>query len=308
MAIVIKKKGGNGKIFPPPFTNISIIGTGLIGASILRAIKLQWPDIQISAYDINKKSLQIMINDGLVDIVHENIEQLGNTDLVIISTPGSKVISILSKLIPFLKNGAVITDIASVKKEILSRVSDILPKKNYYISSHPMAGGSSPGPAESRANLFENRSCILIPINNPPDEKIDAISKFWIGLGANPGLSNAEQHDIAVALTSHLPHLIAFSMINVLGQQFSDLTHQLFVGRSILDLVRLGSANPVIWQDIFYMNRVEILNQLSIFEATLQSWKNALRTNSESEISLEIQKVTSIRNCHNFFLSGESHD
>ncbi len=292
----------------PPFKHISVIGAGLIGASILRSVRKNLPSVYLSTYDINNENLEIIANDSLVDIIYKNIEYSANADFIIICTPASKVVNIVSKIVNHLKPGTVITDVSSVKKNILVEISSILNHTNYYISSHPMAGGSSQGASESNANLFENRGCILIPINSPPNEVIDSVNSFWKSLGANPGETNADHHDMAVALTSHIPHLLAFSMIELLGHSSNDSINNIFVGRSVLEFVRLGSANPVIWKDIMYMNRTEILKQLTILQSVLQKWKESLSSNSELATSLQIQKITNIRNHHDFFLSGENHD
>lgn len=292
----------------PPFKHISVIGAGLIGASILRSVRKNLPSVYLSTYDINNENLEIIANDSLVDIIYKNIEHSANADFIIICTPASKVVNIISKIVNHLKPGTVITDVSSVKKNILVEISSILNNTNYYISSHPMAGGSSQGASESNANLFENRGCILIPINSPPNEIIDSVNSFWKSLGANIGETNADHHDMAVALTSHIPHLLAFSMIELLGHSSNGSINNIFVGRSVLEFIRLGSANPVVWKDIMYMNRTEILKRLTILQSVLQKWKESLSSNSELATSLQIQKITSIRNHHDFFLPGENHD
>lgn len=279
----------------PRHARFVIIGLGLLGMSLLRAARSAWPAIAVDAYDNDPNAREYVRSAALRVTVHENIQSVPPADLFIICTPAGAVLSSLASLSTVALPGAIIMDVTSVKSAILPYVGSLLPTEVHYISAHPMAGGSTSGAAFGRDDLFRGKPCTLTPFQTVPADTLKAVEYFWRMVGSIPGVvTSPERHDDRVALTSHLPHVLAFAFMDTLERQELEPDDHLFIGRSLLDIIRLGAANPNIWRDIICMNREHILLQMNAFDTALQNWRNMLAAASDDEIAAALHHSVSV--------------
>ena len=197
------------------FKKVCIVGCGLIGSSIARAIRKNRLSSKIVSSNrsdiINKKVIKLRIVD---DSSSDTKKMVKDSDLIIICTPLSSYEDVISKIKNSLKNGAILTDVGSVKKEIIYSVEKNIPKNISWISSHPIAGTEESGPDSGFSELFKNRWCILTPSNQAKDKDIKLLETFWKKIGSKVDIMDAKQHDYILAITSHIPHLIAYNIVN----------------------------------------------------------------------------------------------
>jgi len=230
---------------PPPPRSIAVIGIGLLGSSVLRAARASWPDVALAACDIDPAVRSCVDALDICGAVFGAVSDVADAETIVICTPPSAVLPVVKALREHLKPSTVVVDVASVKVGLVRDIGPLLPEGVHHVSVHPMAGGPFGGASAGRADLFAGRSCILTPREGTPDAVVERVEGFWRALGAVPGRSSPERHDAIVALTSHLPHLVAYAMMETVGHGLEGPQSGMFVGRSLEDLIRAGSADPV---------------------------------------------------------------
>ena len=197
------------------FTKVCIIGCGLIGSSLARAIKKNGLSNQIVSSNrsdsINKKVIELKIVD---DSSSDTKKMADGSDLIIIATPLSSYESVILKIKDSLKNGTILTDVGSVKENIISLVEKAVPENVSWISSHPIAGTEESGPEAGFSELFQNRWCILTPSKKAKEKDVKLLETFWKKIGSKVDIMDAKQHDYILSITSHIPHLIAYNIVN----------------------------------------------------------------------------------------------
>ena len=275
------------------FNKISIIGCGLIGSSILRAVEQKKLATKVSIFDkssiVNdylKKNFSIEICNNISDVVKD-------ADLVIIASPLSSYKEILLSIQSNLKENVILTDTGSAKKEVNKIISNLNLKNVNWIASHPIAGTEYSGPEAGFANLFNNRWCILSADKRANKEKIYELEKFWSSLGSKVKFMSFEDHDYILSLTSHLPHAVAYSIVKTAinnEDKFKDDVIQYSAG-GLRDFTRIAASDPLMWKDIFIDNSDNILRVLDNYSKNLEEIKNAIK-NKDSKKLLEIFSST----------------
>ena len=275
------------------FNKVSIIGCGLIGSSILRAVEEKKLALKISAYDKSssvtnylKKNFSAEICINISDVVKES-------DLVIIASPLSSYKEILLSIQSSLKENVILTDTGSAKKEVNKIISNLNLKNVNWIASHPIAGTEYSGPEAGFSSLFKNRWCILSADEKATKDKIKALENFWIKLGSKTKLMTFEDHDYVLSLTSHLPHAVAYSIVKTAinnEDKFKDDVIQYSAG-GLRDFTRIAASDPLMWKDIFLDNSDNILKVLNNYSKNLEEIKNAIK-NKDSKKLLEIFSST----------------
>ena len=275
------------------FNKISIIGCGLIGSSILRAVNEKKLASKISVYDKSskvtdylKKNFSVEINNNISDVVKDS-------DLVIISSPLSSYKEILLSIHSNLKENVILTDTGSAKKEVNKIISNLNLKNVNWIASHPIAGTEYSGPEAGFSSLFNNRWCILSADEKANKDKINELEKFWSNLGSKVKLMSFEDHDYILSLTSHLPHAVAYSIVKTAinnEDKFKDDVIQYSAG-GLRDFTRIAASDPLMWKDIFIDNSDNILKVLDNYSKNLEEIKNAIK-NKDSKKLLEIFSST----------------
>ena len=275
------------------FGKISIIGCGLIGSSILRATQEQKLATKISVYDKSNKVIEYLKKNFTADICSNVTESTKDADLIIISAPLSSYKEILLSIKSNLKEGSILTDTGSTKKEVNKIVNNLGLKNISWIASHPIAGTEYSGPAAGFSSLFKNRWCILSADNQVSKDKIENLEKFWSKLGSKVKVMSFEDHDYVLSLTSHLPHAVAYSIVRTAinnEDKFKNDVIQYSAG-GLRDFTRIAASDPLMWKDIFIDNSENILKVLDNYSKNLDDIKSAIK-NKDSEKLLEIFSST----------------
>ncbi|HEX4411439.1 MAG TPA: prephenate/arogenate dehydrogenase family protein [Xanthobacteraceae bacterium] len=264
----------------PLFNRLALIGVGLIGGSIARAARGLGLVETIVATSRAQPTRQRIEQLGIADhVVETAAEAVADADLVIVSVPIGAMGAVAREIGPHLKPGATISDVGSVKGAVLRDMGPHLPPGVHFIPGHPVAGTEHSGPDAGFAELFVNRWCILTPPKNADPAAIERLSQFWKAFGANVEIMSAEHHDLVLAVTSHVPHLIAY---NIVGTAF-DL--RLVTESEILkysasgfrDFTRIAASDPTMWRDIFLHNKDAVLDVLGRFNKDLKTLTDAVQ-------------------------------
>jgi cyclohexadieny/prephenate dehydrogenase len=255
----------------PLFKKLALIGLGLIGSSIARAARKYRAVEEIAALDASPDVLARVRDLGIVDDASGDVAgALGGADLVILCVPVGAVGPAAKAIAPYLERGAVLSDVGSVKGSVVAQVAPHVPKGVHFIPAHPLAGTEFSGPDAGFATLFQNRWCILTPQNGETDA-VEALAEFWKRLGAKVETTTAEHHDLALAITSHLPHLIAYNIVGT-ADHLERVTQSeviKFSASGFRDFTRIAASDPTMWRDVFLHNKEAVLEMLSRFNRDL---------------------------------------
>lgn len=276
--------------------SFTIIGPGLIGASLGMILKKRKMAKIIYGYDTDKNNLQEAVSLGAIDRVLDKIDSrcIVNSDVVFICTPVSKIKGILKKLDKVLQKKTIVTDVGSVKGLFLDE--DILKFKNLNIvPGHPIAGTELSGAKNAFSDLFKNKWCILTPLNS--SENIKRVSNIWETIGMKVSIMSPEEHDKIMSITSHLPHLIAFTIVGTAfklsKKEKSNLLN--FSAGGFRDFTRIGSSDPKMWRDIFLSNKKHITQTLAMFVNDLEHFASLIENDNTSEIFKLIKRTKQVR-------------
>ena len=275
------------------FNKISIIGCGLIGSSILRAVEEKKLATKITAYDKSSKVIDYLKKNFSVEICSNISDVVKDSDLVVIASPLSSYKEILLSIHTSLKKNVILTDTGSAKKEVNKIISNLNLKNVNWIASHPIAGTEYSGPEAGFASLFKNRWCIISADKKVAEDKIKSLENFWSKLGSKTKLMTFEDHDYVLSLTSHLPHAVAYSIVKTAinkEDKFKDDVIQYSAG-GLRDFTRIAASDPLMWKDIFIDNSVNILKVLDNYSKNLNEIKDAIK-NKDSKKLLEIFSST----------------
>jgi len=280
------------------FKKICIIGCGLIGSSLARAIKkynLSEKIVSSNRSDIvNKKVLELkMVNDSSSDTQ----KMAKDSDLIIIATPLSSYENVILKIKNSLKSGTILTDVGSVKERVISLVEKAIPKNISWIPSHPIAGTEESGPESGFSELFKNRWCILTPSKKAKEKDINILKSFWKKIGSKVDIMDAKQHDYILSITSHIPHLVAYNIvstsINIQEEKQSSIIK--YSAGGLRDFTRIAASNPIMWRDIFIQNKTNTSKEIEKFIANLEDLKNAIENEDGKKLEEIFIKTKKIR-------------
>ena len=269
------------------FKNIAIIGCGLIGSSILRAINKKKIAENINIYDKSDKVLSFLKQENLKINICKNISDVSKgADLTIISTPLSSYKDVLLSIKDNLKEGSILTDTGSVKNQINKIVENLNFKNISWVASHPIAGTEESGPESGFAELFENRWCIVSPSETAKKEDIQKVKSFWEKLGSNVKLMTVKEHDHILSLTSHLPHAIAYNIVRTAINNEDKLRQEIiqYSAGGLRDFTRIAASDPIMWKDIFVDNSENILKVLDNFSSNLEELKKSIKEKNVDEL------------------------
>jgi len=280
------------------FKKICIIGCGLIGSSLARAIKkynLSEKIVSSNRSDIvNKKVLELkMVNDSSSDTQ----KMAKDSDLIIIATPLSSYENVILKIKNSLKSGTILTDVGSVKERVISLIEKDIPKDVSWIPSHPIAGTEESGPESGFSELFKNRWCILTPSKKAKEKDIDTLKSFWKKIGSKVDIMDAKQHDYILSITSHIPHLVAYNIVNtsINIQEEKQSAIIKYSAGGLRDFTRIAASNPIMWRDIFIQNKANTTKEIEKFIANLEDLKNAIENEDGKKLEEIFIKTKKIR-------------
>jgi len=280
------------------FEKVCIVGLGLIGGSIGLAIKRSNISNQITGYARSNSTLERAIELGLVDSVKDNLKDaVNNSDLVILATPLSTFRELVEEMSPFLKKGCIITDTGSAKLTVIEDLKDILPNGVEFIPGHPIAGTEESGPDAGFAELFDNRWCILTPTEDNSSNAVDLVKDFWESIGSKVEIMDPMHHDKVLAITSHIPHLIAFNIVGT-ANNLANVTEKEVVKYSaggFRDFTRIAASDPKMWSDIFTYNSDAVLEMLDLFSNDLAKLKAAVIKKDSDLLFSNFEKTREVR-------------
>jgi len=270
-----------GQALPAPlFKSVALIGLGLIGSSIARAAKHKNLAGRIVAIDNNPDVAARVRELALADSV-ETDAALGvrDCDLVILCAPVGANVAIAQQIAASLTPGVILSDVGSVKTAVVRDVSPYLPEGAHFIPAHPVAGTEQSGPDAGFATLFMNRWCILTPPFGTSPEAVDRLRAFWEMIGANVEIMSPEHHDRVLAITSHIPHLIAYNIVGTAAdlEEVTQSEVMKFSAGGFRDFTRIAASDPTMWRDIFLNNKEAVLEILGRFQEDLFSLQRAIR-------------------------------
>ncbi len=291
--------------------HIGIIGLGLIGGSIAKAIKkVHVQNSYIIGYDTNSADLTTAYNDGMIDFMATDLRTaFSNCSVIFICIPVKHIASVVQKLLPYLPDDCILTDVGSTKYQLTKEMESLLtssPKRLYYVGGHPMTGSEKFGYSASSAHLFENAYYMLTPLGDTPDFIIFILQKLIERMGGIPLILSASYHDYATANISHLPHIISSSLVHLVRSNDGDnaYLHTLAAG-GFKDLTRISSSNPDIWASICLTNKAQIQKVFKDYLKILQDFCDLLDQDNEKELYSFFDVARIYRNT---FTEGASTD
>jgi cyclohexadieny/prephenate dehydrogenase len=282
----------------PLFDTIALIGAGLIGSSIARAARAQGAVRSIVATAHSPKTRQRVAELGLADkVVETNAEAVSGADLVIVCVPVGVCGAVAKEIGPHLKPGATVSDVGSVKSSVVRDMGQHLPKSVPFVPAHPVAGTEHSGPDAGFAELFENRWCILTPPEGTDAEAVNRLADFWRRLGAKVETMTAEHHDIVLAITSHVPHLIAYNIVGTAADMEEVTRSEVvkFSAGGFRDFTRIAASDPVMWRDVFLNNKEAVLEMLGRFSEDLAALQRMIRWDDGEALEKLFTRTRAIR-------------
>ena len=277
---------------------VTIIGLGLIGSSILRAFNYYLKNkFFIKVYDNNSQYLKTVKSLNIADEICNSVEEsVKDSDLVILAIPVGAMAKVGKLISPFLKKGAILTDTGSTKVSVINDLSPLIPKSVYLIPSHPLAGTEHSGPESGFHNLFEGRYWIII--SNKNDQKGKFLANLFKEFGSKVEFMDEFYHDKVLAITSHLPHLIAYSIVDTASNLESDLKNDVirYSATGFRDFTRLASSDPTMWRDVFLNNSEAVLEMLQRFNEDLSALQKLIRNKDSNELYNFFKNSKKIRN------------
>jgi cyclohexadieny/prephenate dehydrogenase len=280
------------------FERIALVGIGLIGSSIARAARAKNAAHTIVATARSAKTRARVKELKIADQVAEtNAEAVKDADLVIVSIPVGVSGEVAKEIASSLKPGAIISDVGSVKSAVIRDMAPHLPKGVHFVPAHPVAGTEFSGPDAGFAELFENRWCILTPPKGADAQAVQKLKKFWELLGANVEIMDAAHHDLVLAITSHLPHLIAYNIVGTAADLETHTRSEVikFSAGGFRDFTRIAASDPTMWRDIFLHNKEAVLEILSRFNNDLDALVKAIQSGDGATLFDTFTRTRAIR-------------
>ncbi|HET7885456.1 MAG TPA: prephenate/arogenate dehydrogenase family protein [Bradyrhizobium sp.] len=282
----------------PHFDRIALIGFGLIGGSIARAARAQGLATEIVTTARSAKSRARVAELGIVDrVVETNIEAVSNADLVILCIPVGACGPVAAEIAPHLKQGAIVSDVGSVKASVVKDMAPHLPANVHFVPAHPVAGTENSGPDSGFAELFINRWCILTPPEGTEPSATTKLRAFWAALGAKVEIMTPEHHDLVLAITSHLPHLIAYTIVGTADELAQVTSSEVikFSAGGFRDFTRIAASDPTMWRDVFLANKDAVLEMLGTFNEDLSKLTRAIRRGDGEALFDHFTRTRAIR-------------
>ena len=261
------------------FGKMTVIGVGLLGASLARACKERGLVEEITGYGRNRENLEKARVLKVIDHCSTDLaEAVKDADLVVLCTPVTSIIPLIQNMISKIRPGTLITDVGSVKEPIVMEAEKLVPEGVYFVGSHPIAGGENSGLEASTADLYQNAKCIVTPTGKTNNKALEKISALWQAVGMQVINLSAEEHDFVFGAVSHLPHIAVYALMNTLGalRTQDDREVTAFSGAGLKDITRIASSDPVMWRDICLSNRNHSLDLIDRFQNKLDEIRSTI--------------------------------
>jgi cyclohexadieny/prephenate dehydrogenase len=276
---------------------LAIIGLGLIGSSIARAVKARLPGVMVTGHDASGDVRDVARQLALCDAVTDTADAaVAGADLVILAVPVGGMAAAAEAMAPGLSPDAIVSDVGSSKASVAEALAKALPG-HVVIPAHPVAGTENSGPAAGFASLFDGRWCIITPEAAAPGDAVAALTAFWEALGAKVDVMDAAHHDMVLAVTSHLPHLIAYTIVGT-ASELEEVTESEVIKYSaggFRDFTRIAASDPVMWRDVFLANKDAVLATLQRFNEDLTVLQQAIRRGDAAKLEDWFTRTRAIR-------------
>ena len=280
------------------YERVALVGLGLIASSIFWASKRNDVSCYITGFARSKETRDTAKKIGLCDQVFDTVEEaVKDADLVILCVPVGAMEQVMLEIAPFLKTGATISDVGSVKRAVIDAVEPHLPTHVKFVPAHPLAGTEHSGPESGFASLFDNRWCLLTDHGSADKQTQNKVMSFWKSLGANVEFMDADHHDLVLAVTSHAPHLIAYTMVGVADDlgKVTDSEVIKYSAAGFRDFTRIAASDPTMWRDVFLSNKEATLEILGRFTEELFDLQRAIRTGNGDKLLNYFSHTRSVR-------------
>ncbi len=280
------------------YDRVALIGLGLIASSIFWASKRNKVSGYVTGFARSKETRDIAKKIGLCDEVFDTVEEaVKDADLIILCVPVGAMEQVMLEIAPFLKSGSTISDVGSVKRAVIDAVEPHLPADVKFVPAHPLAGTEHSGPESGFASLFDNRWCLLTDHESADKEAQNKMMNFWKSLGANVEFMDADHHDLVLAVTSHAPHLIAYTMVGVADDlgKVTDSEVIKYSAAGFRDFTRIAASDPTMWRDVFLSNKEATLEILGRFTEELFDLQRAIRTGNGDKLLNYFSHTRSVR-------------
>ncbi len=281
----------------PYFKKLTIIGVGLIGGSLAIVLRKKGMVGEIVGVGRSISNLELAVKLDVIDkFTTDPAAGVMDADLVVIATPVASIAGIVKKIAPYLKEGAIVTDVGSVKGTIVKETEGLLPTGIHFVGGHPIAGTEESGVGAAFPTLFEKNKCILTPSAKTDKDALEKIRKVWEAAGSDVILMDADKHDSILAAVSHLPHVIAYSLVNTVDdvRDFEESILNYSAG-GFRDFTRIASSSPEMWRDICLINKEAVLDMITRFEKSLSKLKGYIKESNGHEIVKEFDKSKKAR-------------
>ena len=280
------------------FSRVALIGLGLINSSLARVLREKTPETEIVGCARSQATLDTAMALGFVDrVTLDPTEAVAGCDLVVLGTPVGTFASLAAKIGPHLASGAILTDVGSVKGAVISALAPHVPAGVHLVPGHPVAGTEHSGPEAGFAALFEGRWCILTPPPDTDSAAVERVAALWRMAGMTVELMDVEHHDTVLAITSHLPHLIAYNIVGTVTDLEEETRQEVFkyAAAGFRDFTRIASSDPMMWRDIFLNNRGAVLEMLGRFTEDLSALQRAVRRGDGDYLEALFTRTRAIR-------------
>lgn len=280
------------------FKKIALIGIGLVGSSLGHVIRQKGLADRISGFALSPGTREKALELGIVDETHETAaDAVCGADLVILCTPVGAFEAVAVEIGPVLTPGTIVTDVGSVKESVVKQVAPHMPAGVHLIPGHPVAGTEQSGPEAGFAELFQNRWCILTPMEGTDPEQIEKLAAFWRACGSDVDFMKPDHHDLVLAITSHIPHLIAYNIVGT-ADDLGKVTESEVIKYSaggFRDFTRIAASDPTMWRDVFIHNKDAVLEMLGRFTEDLTDLQRAIRRGDSDRLFEIFTNTRSIR-------------
>ena len=283
---------------PEPFSQVALIGLGLINSSLARVLRNKAPATEIVGCARSQATLDTATRLGFVDrVTLDPAAAVEGCDLVMLGSPVGTFAPLAAQIGPHLAAGAILTDVGSVKGAVIRALEPHVPPGVHLIPGHPVAGTEYSGPEAGFAELFEDRWCILTPPTDAEPAAVERIAALWRMAGMTVELMDAAHHDAVLAITSHLPHLIAYNIVGTVTDLEEETKEEVFkyAAAGFRDFTRIAASDPVMWRDIFLSNREAVLEMLGRFTEDLAALQRAIRRGDGEHLETLFTRTRAIR-------------
>jgi len=276
---------------------MAILGVGLIGGSLAMVCRQKGLARQIVGYGRRPESLKKAVKFGVIDRFFQDLhETVKGADLIVLATPVGRFEALAREMASAVSNQAIVTDVGSVKGDLVARLEGLLPNGSRFVGTHPIAGKEKTGVEAASATLFSGALCILTPTEKTDPSALESVKAIWEAAGAKPILMDAAQHDQILAAVSHLPHLVAYALVNtVLETKVQGQAVRSFSGGGFRDFTRIAASSPEMWRDICLLNRDPLLGMIDAYDKTLARLKKLIQQRDGKGLEAEFERAKEAR-------------